>query len=153
MSASAGEKKRQELLERKRQEMLAEYATQRAALAAAGEKDHTSSDRFVKVTEGMEEKLKKSTVGLVNAEDFKRLKEELLEENRRKAAQTDDIEKDEKKRKKKKDKKIKTLSFAGENEDGEEELERGDTDTDGRVLFMAWLQTLLKVCANNRPSS
>lgn len=137
MSTSASEKKRQEQLERKRQEMLAEYATQRAALASASEKDHTSSDRFVKVTEGMEEKLKKSTVGLVNAEDFKRLKEELLEENRRKAAKTNDLEREEKKRKKRKDKKIKTLSFAEVEDDAEELQETDDMDNEGENGFIS----------------
>jgi len=117
MSTSAQEKRRHEQLEKKRQDMMAEYANQRAQLAAASEKDATSADRFVKVTEGMEERLKKSTVGLVNAEDFKRLREELEEENRRKAAQTDDIQVDDKKRKKKEKKKIKTLSFADDEEE------------------------------------
>lgn len=119
MSTSASEKKRQEQLEKKRTEMLAEYASQRAALEAAGAKNHTGQDRFVKVTEGVEERLKKSTVGLVNAEDFKRVRLELEEENRRKAAQTNELEKEEKKKRKKKDKKVaNTLSF-GDDEDGE----------------------------------
>lgn len=140
MSTSQGEKRRQEQLERKRQELLADYAFQREKLAAEAEKDRTSADRFVKVTESMEEKLKKSTVGLVNAEDFKKVREELEEENRRRAAKTNELEKEEKKRKKKKDKKSKMLSFADEDE--EEEQTNGtngaadgngnDGDDDGR---------------------
>lgn len=127
MSTSAQEKRRQDQLEKKRQEMMAEYANQRAQLQAASEKEMTAADRFVKVTEGMEERLKKSTVGLVNAEEFKRVREQLEEENRRKAAQTDELQAEEKKRKKKKEKKIKTLSFADEEEEGDENAEAEGT--------------------------
>jgi protein FAM50 len=117
MSSSQSEKRRQEQLEKKRQEVLADYASQREKLAADAEKDRTSADRFVRVQETMEERLKKSTVGLVHAEDFKKVREELEEENRRKAAQTNDLEKETKKRKKKKDKKSTMLSFAEEDEE------------------------------------
>jgi hypothetical protein len=120
MSTSQGEKKRQEMLEKQRTAMLAQYAEQRAALQADANRDHTSVERFVKHTEGIEDRMKKSTVGLVNAEDFKRIREELEEENRRKAAKTDDLKDDEKKRKKKKDKKSsKMLSFADEDGEGD----------------------------------
>ena len=118
MSTSQGEKKRQETLEKQRTAMLAQYAEQRAALQAEAGKDHTSVERFVKHTEGIEDRMKKSTVGLVNAEDFKRIREELEEENRRKAAKTDELKEEEKKRKKKKDKKSsKMLSFAEDDEE------------------------------------
>lgn len=129
MSSSQSEKRRQEQLERKRQEVLAEYASQREKLAAEAEKDRTAADRFVKVTETMEERLKKSTVGLVHAEDFKKVREELEEENRRKAAQTNELDKEEKKRKKKKDKKSKMLSFAEEDE--QDETENGANGANG----------------------
>lgn len=119
MSSSQSEKRRQEQLERKRQEVLADYASQREKLASEAEKDRTAADRFVKVTETMEERLKKSTVGLVHAEDFKKVREELEEENRRKAAQTNEVEKEDKKRKKKKDKKSTMLSFAEDEEQDE----------------------------------
>ena len=119
MADSAQERKRQGQLEKKRQEMLAGYAEQRAALSAEASRDHTSAERFVKRTEGVEERMKRSTVGLVHAQDFKRIREELEEENRRKAAQTDDIQQDDKKRKKKKDKKSKMLSFGGDDEEDE----------------------------------
>ena len=119
MSTSAGEKKRQEVLEKKRQEMLADYAHQREKLQSTNDRDHTSADRFIKTTDSIQEKLIKSTVGLVNAEDFKRVREQLEEENRRKAAQTNELEKDDKKQKKKKKKKtITTLSF-GDDEEGD----------------------------------
>ena len=119
MADSAQERKRQGQLEKKRQEMLAGYAEQRAALSAEASRDHTNAERFVKRTEGVEERMKRSTVGLVHAQDFKRIREELEEENRRKAAQTDDIQQEDKKRKKKKDKKSKMLSFGGDDDEDE----------------------------------
>lgn len=130
MSSSQSEKRRQEQLERKRQEVLADYASQREKLAAESEKDRTAADRFVKVTETMEERLKKSTVGLVHAEDFQKIRAELEEENRRKAAQTNEVEKDDKKRKKKKDKKSKILSFADDDDEQEEESANGTNGVD-----------------------
>jgi protein FAM50 len=131
MSSSQSEKRRQEQLERKRQEVLADYASQREKLVAESEKDRTAADRFVKVTETMEERLKKSTVGLVHAEDFQKIRAELEEENRRKAAQTNEVEKDDKKRKKKKDKKSKILSFADDDGEQEDESANGaDKDAD-----------------------
>ena len=42
-------------------------------------------------TDSIEESLKKNTVGLVSAEDFKRRREELEELKRREAAQTDEL--------------------------------------------------------------
>jgi protein FAM50 len=127
MSSSQSEKRRQEQLERKRQEVLADYASQREKLAAEAEKDRTAADRFVTVTETMEERLKKSTVGLVHAEDFQKIRAELEEENRRKAAQTNELENQDKKRKKKKDKKSKILSFA-DDEDEQEEASPNDAN-------------------------
>ncbi|KAK9897440.1 XAP5-domain-containing protein [Cystobasidium minutum MCA 4210] len=138
MSSSQSEKRRQEQLERKRQEVLAEYASQREKLASEAEKDRTAADRFVKVTETMEEKLKKSTVGLVHAEDFKKVREELEEENRRKAAQTNELEKDDtKKRKKKKDKKGAMLSFADDEEQDESTNGANGADAESRAAKKA----------------
>lgn len=148
MSSSQSEKRRQEQLERKRQEVLAEYASQREKLASEAEKDRTAADRFVKVTETMEEKLKKSTVGLVHAEDFKKVREELEEENRRKAAQTNELEKDDtKKRKKKKDKKGAMLSFADDEEQDESTNGANGADAECRSSI-ACVKTSIVDCHN-----
>lgn len=134
MSTSASEKQRQLLLERKRSEMMAEYAAQRQSLSSTGNSDPTSEARFVKVTEGMEDRLKKSTVGLVHAEDFKRLREELEEENRRKAARTNELKEESQQANKKRKKnklaanRLKTLSF------GDDEQEEDATTDDATAL-------------------
>lgn len=52
-----------------------------------GQKDHTAQ-RFVGVVESIDERLKKSTVGLVTLSDFQKTKEGLEEEQRQVAAQT-----------------------------------------------------------------
>lgn len=132
MSTSVGEKKRQEMLEKQRATMLQQYAEQRAALQQEANRDHTSVERFVKHTEGIEDKMKKSTVGLVNAEDFKRIREELEEENRRKAAKTDELKAEERKQKKKKGKeKTKMLSF-NDDEDAENGADAVAKEGEGR---------------------
>jgi len=129
----SSDKQRQAMLERKRSEMMAEYAAQRQQLVSGSSNDPTSDARFVKVTEGMEDRLKKSTVGLVHAEDFKRLREELEEENRRKAARTNEITAESQLRANKKRKKnklaanrLKTLSFGNEEEENAEEQDTAD---------------------------
>lgn len=72
--------------------MMDEFKRQKADLIAATEKNSkVSSDRFTSKTDTIEESLKKSTVGLVSAEDFKKRREELEELKRREAAQTDEV--------------------------------------------------------------
>lgn len=44
--------------------------------------------RFVNVTESVDERLKKSTVGLVTLEDFRKTKEDIEEDQRKLAAKT-----------------------------------------------------------------
>jgi protein FAM50 len=72
--------------------MLEEFERQKADLVASTEKNSkVPSDRFTSKTDTIEESLKKSTVGLVSAEDFKKRREELEELKRREAAQTDEL--------------------------------------------------------------
>lgn len=73
--------------------MLEEYERQRAEVAATAEKNANvaSSSRFTSKTESIEDTLKKSTIGLVSAEDFKKRREALEEQKRREAAQTDEL--------------------------------------------------------------
>ncbi|BEI94587.1 uncharacterized protein CcaverHIS019_0701590 [Cutaneotrichosporon cavernicola] len=84
-----------------------------------GAKGAQSTARFVNVTESIDERLKKSTIGLVTLEDFQKTKEEIEEEKRREAAKTaaDKISA-AKKSKKDKKKKRAMLSFADEEEAG-----------------------------------
>lgn len=75
-----------------RQQMMEEFERQKAELVASTEKNSKApSDRFTSKTDSIEETLKKSTIGLVSAEDFKRKREELEEHKRRQAAQTDEL--------------------------------------------------------------
>jgi protein FAM50 len=72
--------------------MLEEFERQKAELVASTEKNSkVPSDRFTSKTDTIEESLKKNTVGLVSAEDFKKRREELEELKRREAAQTDEL--------------------------------------------------------------
>jgi protein FAM50 len=75
-----------------REQMMAEFERQKADLVADTEKNTKApSDRFTSKTDSIEESLKKNTVGLVSAEDFKKRREELEELKRREAAQTDEL--------------------------------------------------------------
>lgn len=72
--------------------MLEEFERQKAELVASTEKNSkVPSERFTSKTDTIEESLKKNTVGLVSAEDFKKRREELEELKRREAAQTDEL--------------------------------------------------------------
>jgi protein FAM50 len=51
------------------------------------QKDHTV-DRFIGITETIDDRLKKSTIGLVTLDDFKKTKDDLEEEQRQFAART-----------------------------------------------------------------
>lgn len=51
------------------------------------QKDHTAA-RFIGMSENLDERLKKSTVGLVTLSDFQKTKEDLEEQQRQLAAQT-----------------------------------------------------------------
>lgn len=87
------EARRADKHEKARKQMMEEFDRQKADLVAATEKNSKvqAADRFTSKTDTIEESLKKSTVGLVSAEDFKRRREELEELKRREAAQTDEL--------------------------------------------------------------
>lgn len=93
MASSQSEARRAEKHVKARQQMLDELERQKAEVAAAAEKNAkaAASDRFTSKTESIEETLKKSTVGLVSAEDFKKRREALEELKRREAAKTDEL--------------------------------------------------------------
>lgn len=97
----------------------------------------TAAERFTTRTEGIDEQLKKSTIGLVTLEDFRRTRSELEEGQRRAAAQK---AKDDKKREGKKEKKRKAagtskLSFQEDDEeDGGDDRVAPAVATDGERI-------------------
>ena len=93
MASSQSEARRADKHTKARQQMMDEYERQRAEVANASEKlnKQASSDRFTAKSESIEETLKKETIGLVTAEDFKKRREALEEQKRREAAQTDEL--------------------------------------------------------------
>ncbi|WVQ79185.1 hypothetical protein IAT38_001281 [Cryptococcus sp. DSM 104549] len=66
--------------------MQADHQRQKDALQKESQKDHTV-DRFIGVTENLDERLIKTTVGLVTLSDFQKTKDDLLEQQRKLAAQ------------------------------------------------------------------
>ena len=50
------------------------------------QKDHTA-DRFVGISENLDDRLKNSTIGLVTLDDFKKAKDDIEEEQRKLVAQ------------------------------------------------------------------
>lgn len=115
--------------------MLKDYERQKQDLADESERNlRKAGDRFTSHQSNLEDHLKKQTIGLVSAEDFKKRREELEELKRREAAKTSELEREEDRRAAKKlqqeekDRKRKkkgggkpTLSFAMDGEDEEEE--------------------------------
>ncbi|WWC73693.1 uncharacterized protein I206_107665 [Kwoniella pini CBS 10737] len=122
MSGPPEEARRNLMLAKQREREAAEHQRQKDALIKEGEKDHTV-DRFIGVTENLDERLIKTTVGLVTLSDFQKTKDDLEERQRQLAAQVaaDKGAKSVTKPKKTKKKEKSKLSFA----DAEEE--EGDT--------------------------
>ncbi|WWC65831.1 uncharacterized protein I303_108453 [Kwoniella dejecticola CBS 10117] len=122
MSGSPEEARRNLILAKQREREAAEHQRQKDALLKEGEKDHTV-DRFIGVTENLDERLIKTTVGLVTLSDFQKTKDDLEERQRQLAAQVaaDKGTKTATKPKKIKKREKSKLSFA----DDEEEAETG----------------------------
>lgn len=92
MSSSHAEARRADKHTKARQQMLDEFERQKAELASmTAAASASSSTRFTSTTGSIEDSLKKNTVGLVSAEDFKRRREELEELKRREAAKTSEL--------------------------------------------------------------
>ncbi|WVQ95832.1 hypothetical protein IAU59_002931 [Kwoniella sp. CBS 9459] len=125
MSGPPEESRRNLVLQKQREREAAEHQRQKDALLKEGQKDHTV-DRFIGVTENLDERLIKTTVGLVTLSDFQKTKDDLLEQQRQLAAQ---VAADKsllgatKPKKPKKKKEKSKLSFADEEE---EDAETGD---------------------------
>ncbi|SCV72650.1 BQ2448_4187 [Microbotryum intermedium] len=129
------EKRKLAILEKKRKDMMDQFAAQKNELVNEASKNRTGT-----ASDGVDEQLKKSTYGLVQLSDFKETREKLEEAARREAAGTSELREEEKKKKKKKKEGKVKLSFAfddGEEEEsttkkgkkaGAEEDEEGTTD-------------------------
>ncbi|WVW86926.1 hypothetical protein I302_108981 [Kwoniella bestiolae CBS 10118] len=118
MSGPPEESRRNLMLAKQREREAAEHQRQKDALLKEAEKDHTV-DRFIGVTENLDERLIKTTVGLVTLSEFQKTKDDLEERQRQLAAQvaadkgTKGVVKPKKAKKKEKSK----LSFADEEEE------------------------------------
>ncbi|KAI9272516.1 FAM50A protein [Sporodiniella umbellata] len=113
---------RQSMLEKQRQKIYEESERERQKNAKMNEV-RVGSDKFVKTKSDIESQLKSSTVGLTELKDYRKIRENLEEQQKREAAKTAPLS-DEKKKKKKKRQLLK-LSFAeeGEEENVEDEQE------------------------------
>ncbi|KAG0267439.1 hypothetical protein BGZ95_002852 [Linnemannia exigua] len=113
---SSQEGARQQKLEKAREKMMADFEQQRIQIA----KDHevkAAADKFVVQHDNVEEALKKSTIGLVHLKEFRKVRQELEEQKKREAAQTNQIQ--DRVVKKKAKKVISKLSFDEEEEEAE----------------------------------
>ncbi|ORX82842.1 XAP5-domain-containing protein [Basidiobolus meristosporus CBS 931.73] len=111
---------RQAMLEKQRQKMLDDFEKKREQITKDS-KVRIGSDKFVSQHDSTETMLKKSTIGLVQLEDFQRIRSEIELRRAQEAAKTL-VKDDDKKKRKKKKKETSRLSFALE-EEGEMEGE------------------------------
>ncbi|EIW60397.1 XAP5-domain-containing protein [Trametes versicolor FP-101664 SS1] len=124
MSTSKAEGRREDALVKQRDQMREDFERQKQTLINETEKARPSTNRFIGQNDSMEDTLKLSTVGLVRLEDFQQRRKELEEAKAREAARTSELKydlfRDEKKVKKRKKANKATLSFALDDEEGEE---------------------------------
>ncbi|WRT69697.1 uncharacterized protein IL334_006687 [Kwoniella shivajii] len=131
MSGPPEEARRNLILAKQREREAAEHLRQKEALLKESDKDHTV-DRFIGVTENLDERLIKTTVGLVTLSEFQKTKDDLEERQRQLAAQAaiDKNVKGAPKPKKVKKKEKSKLSFADD-----EEEEAGTDDENNKKKF------------------
>ncbi|KAI8977014.1 XAP5, circadian clock regulator-domain-containing protein [Mycotypha africana] len=118
---SKAEALRQSMLQKQRQKIYEESEKERQKAAKMSEV-RVGSDKFAKAKSDIESQLKTSTIGLTELKDYRKIRENLEEQQKREAANTAPLG-DEKKRKKKK-KQVLKLSFAGDEEEEEEDLDQ-----------------------------
>jgi len=120
MSGSKAEGRREDALAKQRTQMREEFERQKQSLINETEKARPSSNRFVGQNDSIEESLKHNTVGLVKLEEFQQRRKELEEAKAREAARTNELKDETKKVKKRKKAPKATLSFALDEEEGDE---------------------------------
>ncbi|KAI9472193.1 MAG: FAM50A protein [Benjaminiella poitrasii] len=117
---SKAEGLRQSMFEKQRQKIYEESEKERQKNAKLSEV-RVGSDKFVKTKTDIESQLKSSTIGLTELKDYRKIREDLEEQQKREAAKTAPLS-DEKRKKKKKKQPLK-LSFAGDEDEDEDEDE------------------------------
>ncbi|KAI9334323.1 FAM50A protein [Pilaira anomala] len=130
---SNGEGHRQSMLEKQRQKIYAESEKERQKNAKLSEV-RVGSDKFVKTKTDIESQLKSSTIGLTELKDYRKIRENLEEQQKREAASTAPLG-DEKRKKKKKKQPLK-LSFADDDDEEEEEEEASEEEVKSKKRRM-----------------
>ncbi|KAF7720900.1 hypothetical protein EC973_005788 [Apophysomyces ossiformis] len=116
------EGQRQVMLEKARRKIYEESERERQKISKQNEV-RVGADKFVATTTDIESQLKSSTIGLTELRDYRKIKENLEEQQQREAAKTAPL--GEEKKKKRKKKQVMKLSFANDEEEGED-VERDD---------------------------
>ncbi|KAI9028811.1 FAM50A protein [Phycomyces nitens] len=114
---SKAEGQRQTMLEKARRKIYEESERERQKISKLNEV-RVGSDKFITTTGDIETQLKSSTIGLTELRDYRKIKENLEEQQLREAAKTAPL--GEEKRKKRKKKQMMRLSFEDEEEEEEE---------------------------------
>ncbi|RUP49514.1 XAP5, circadian clock regulator-domain-containing protein [Jimgerdemannia flammicorona] len=123
---ASSEGQRQAMLEKKRKEMLENFERQKKQIAKDNEVK-VGADKFVSHASDIDAQLKQNTIGLVELQDFRKIRDELEEQKRKEAAKTSLLGEEKVKKKRKKDKTKVKLSFAGDADEGED----ADADANG----------------------
>ncbi|SAL94966.1 hypothetical protein [Absidia glauca] len=111
-SQSEGNRRKQ--LEKARQRIYEESEKEKQRIMKLNEV-RVGSDKFAASTTDIESQLKTSTIGLTELSDYRKIRENLEEQQKREAAKTAPL--GEEKKKKRKKKQVLKLSFAGDDED------------------------------------
>jgi protein FAM50 len=108
----SGDVNRQRMMEKQREKMLSDFAKQKEKITKESEVK-IGSDKFVSQILDVEAELKRDTVGLVQLDEFQRIRDSLIEKKRKEQ----DSREDKKKRKKKVENIKSKLSFGDEDEE------------------------------------
>ncbi|KAH8548556.1 FAM50A protein [Umbelopsis sp. PMI_123] len=125
MADSRAEGQRQGMLEKKRKKMMEEFEKQKEQISKDNQV-RIGSDKFAAAVTDIDSKLKTSTVGLFELNDFRRIKEDIEEQQRKEAARTASLGEEKTKKKKKKNQSKVKLSFAADDDEEQEEQENDD---------------------------
>ncbi|ORZ17240.1 FAM50A protein [Absidia repens] len=109
---------RRKQLEKARQKIYEESEKEKQRIAKLNEV-RVGSDKFASATTDIESQLKTSTIGLTELSDYRKIRENLEEQQKREAAKTAPL--GEEKKKKRKKKQVLKLSFAEDDEDDQED--------------------------------
>ncbi|GAB5587624.1 hypothetical protein Unana1_02524 [Umbelopsis nana] len=120
MADSRAEGQRHGMLEKKRKKMMEEFEKQKEQISKDNQV-RIGSDKFAAAVTDIDSKLKTSTVGLFELDDFRKIKENIEEQQRKEAAKTALLGEEKAKKKKKKNQSKIKLSFAADDEAEEEE--------------------------------